>query len=92
MQPKDERALIANHIKLGLLKGDKLMILDNHKKHTFYQWNKENNELFVKKTDPEFLKETISYYQTAFNLFKNEGLKLTKKSFIAPNKLANKVN
>ena len=92
MQPKDERALIANHIKLGLLKGDKLMILNNHKKHTFYQWNKENNELTVKKTDPEFLKETISYYQTAFNLFKNEGLKLTKKSFIAPNNLADKVN
>jgi len=92
MQPKDERALIANHIKLGLFKNNQLLILDNHKKHTFYQWNKENGELTIKKTDPEFLKETISYYQTAFNLFKNEGLKLTKKSLIAPNKLANKVN
>ena len=92
MQPKDERALIANHIKLGLLKSDKLMILDNHKKHTFYQWNKENGELTIRKTDPEFLKETISYYQTAFNLFKNQGLKLKKSSLISPSKLANKVN
>ena len=91
MQPKDERALIANNIKLGLLKGDQLLILNNHKKHTFYKWNKENNELTVKKTDSIFLKETISYYQTAFDLFKDESLKIKKESFISPNKLANKV-
>ncbi|HEY9221348.1 MAG TPA: sulfatase-like hydrolase/transferase [Lutibacter sp.] len=92
MQPKDERALIANNIKLGLLKGDQLLILNNHKKHTFYQWNKENNELTVKKTDSIFLKETIAYYQTAFDLFKDESLKIKKESFISPNKLANKVH
>lgn len=91
MQPKDERALIANNIKLGLLKGDQLLILNNHKKHTFYQWNKENNELTIKKTDSIFLKETISYYQTAFDLFKDESLKIKKESFISPNKLANKM-
>ena len=77
---------------MGLLKGDKIIILDNHKSHTFYQWKKENNELTVKKTDAAFLRETISYYQTAFDLFKNEGLKIKKESFISPNKLANKVN
>ncbi|NQV78862.1 MAG: sulfatase-like hydrolase/transferase [Lutibacter sp.] len=76
MKPKDERALIANHRKLGLLKGDKLLILDNHKSHTFYQWNSSTNELTVQKTDSLFLKETISYYQTAFDLFKSDGLKL----------------
>jgi phosphoglycerol transferase MdoB-like AlkP superfamily enzyme len=92
MQKKDERALIANQLKLGLLKEDYVLILDNHKKHTFYQWNKENNELTAKKTDPEFLKETISYYQTAFNLFKNEGLKLKNKPAIATQKLASKVH
>ena len=91
MLPKDERALISNQLKLGLLKGDKIIILDNHKSHTFYQWKKENNELLQKKSDPEFLKETISYYQTAFDLFKNEGLKIKKESFISPNKLANKI-
>ena len=92
MQPKDERALIGNELKLGLLKGNQLLILNNHKKHTFYQWNKENNELTVKKTDSLFLRETISYYQTAFDLFKNEGLKIKTESFISPNKLANKVH
>ena len=78
MQPEDERAFIGNHRKLGLLKDDKLLILDDHKNHTFYQWNSENNELTIKKTDSLFLKQTISYYQTAFDLFKNEGLKLEK--------------
>ncbi|WP_372793342.1 LTA synthase family protein [Lutibacter sp.] len=78
MKPKDERALIANHRKLGLLKGDKLLILDNYKGHTFYQWNSENNKLTIKNTDSLFLNETISYYQTAFDLFKNDGLKLKK--------------
>jgi hypothetical protein len=91
MQKKDERALIANQLKLGLLKGDKVLILDNHKKHTFSHWNKENNELTAKKTDSLFLKEAISYYQTAFDLFKNEGLKLKKASPIPPHKLAFRV-
>ena len=76
MKPKDERALIANHRKLGLLKGDDLLILDSHNNHKFYNWNSKNNELTVKKTDSLFLNETISYYQTAFDLFKNEGLKI----------------
>ena len=78
MQAKDERAFIANHRKLGLLKGNKLLILDSHKNHSFYQWNSKNNELISKKTDSLFLKETISYYQTAFDLFKNEGLKIRR--------------
>ena len=76
MQPKDERAFIANHRKLGLLKNDKLLILDNHKNHSFHLWDSKNNTLISKKTDSLFLKETISYYQSAFDLFKNEGLKL----------------
>ncbi len=78
MRPNEERALIANHRKLGLLKGNKLLILNNHKSHIFYKWNPKNNELKIQKTDSVFLKETISYYQTAFDLFKNEGLKLEK--------------
>lgn len=78
MQPKDERALIANHRKLGLLKQNKLLVLDSHKSHTFYDWNSKTNELMLKETDSLFLKEAISYYQTAFDLFKNEGLKLNK--------------
>lgn len=78
MQTKNERAFISNHRKLGLLKGDELLVLDNYKNHTFYKWNSKTNELNIKRSDSIFLKETISYYQTAFNLFKNDGLKLKK--------------
>jgi len=78
MKPKDERALIANHRKLGLLKNDELLILNSHNNHTFYKWEKENNKLIPKKTDSLFLKEAISYYQTAFDLFKNDGLKIKR--------------
>ena len=78
MKPKDERALIANHRKLGLLKNDELLILNSHNNHTFYKWEKENNKLIPQKTDSLFLKEAISYYQTAFDLFKNDGLKIKR--------------
>ncbi len=79
MQPNEERALIANHRKLGLLKQNMLLVLDNHKSHTFYEWNPQNNILTVKETDSLILKEGISFYQTAFELFKNEGLKIQRK-------------
>jgi len=78
MEPQDERALIGNHRKLGLLKEGKLMVLDNNKDHTFYNWNSATNELTPLQSDPDFLKETITYYQTAYDLFKNNGLKIEK--------------
>ena len=78
MQPKDERAFISNHRKLGLLKDNHLVILNNHKGHNFYQTNPNNKQLISKKTDSLFLEETVSYYQTAFDLFKNNSLKIQK--------------
>ena len=76
MHPKDERAFIGNHRKVGLLKKGKLMLLEANKKHKNYNWNKEKNEISLVKTDSLFLNETISYYQSAFELFKNEKLKI----------------
>lgn len=78
MTPNDERAFIGNHRKVGLLKPNKLLILETQNQHTSYLWNKEKNELTTTKTDTIFLKETISYYQSAFELFKNGGLKNTE--------------
>ncbi len=78
METQEERAFIANHRKLGLLKEGKLMVLDNNKDHTFYDWNSAANELTPLVSDPDFLKETITYYQTAYDLFKNNGLKIDK--------------
>ena len=76
MTPSDERAFIGNHRKVGLLKKDGLLVLETQKKHSFYQWSKKNNTLILADSNPHFLKETISYYQTAYELFKNGGLKL----------------
>jgi phosphoglycerol transferase MdoB-like AlkP superfamily enzyme len=76
MQPSEERAFIGNYRKLGLLKGDKVMILGDQKKSHFYSWERTTNELTALAEDPEFLKETIAYYQVADYLFSNEGLKL----------------
>ncbi len=78
METQEERAFIANHRKLGLLKEGKLMVLNNNKDHTFYDWNSATNELTPLVSDPDFLKETITYYQTAYDLFKNNGLKIDK--------------
>ncbi|KGL59027.1 sulfatase [Polaribacter sp. Hel1_85] len=79
MAPKDERAFIGNHRKVGLLKTNKLLVLETQKKHAAYLWNKEENKLTPTKTDSIFLKESISYYQSAYELFKNGGLKISSK-------------
>tara|TARA_B100000795_G_scaffold260357_1_gene236153 strand:+ start:4078 stop:6042 length:1965 start_codon:yes stop_codon:yes gene_type:complete len=74
----EERALIANYRKLGLLKPSKLSIINSEQKSSSYNYNsnKKRNTLISTKTDSVLLKENISYYQGAFNLFKNGLLKL----------------
>ncbi len=77
MQINDERAFIGNHRKVGLLKKGKLLLLETNKQHKSYHWDKEENEITITETDSLFLNETISYYQSAFDLFKNGKLKAT---------------
>jgi len=76
MKPEDERAFIGNYRKLGLLKGEKLMVLGETEQSDFYEWNKNDNSLTKLPNDPSFLNETISYYQVADYLYRNNGLKL----------------
>jgi len=78
MEPADARAFIGNYRKLGLLKGNKLMVLGDMKKSNFYEWNKESNELINLPMDESFFTETISYYQVSDHLYNNEGLKIKK--------------
>ncbi len=75
-KPEDERAFIANHRKLGLLKNDKLLILNEKKDHDFYNYNLKDNVLTPVKTDSLFLTEAITYYQAAYELFKKDELKI----------------
>jgi len=76
MKPSDERAFIGNYRKLGLLKGNQLMVLSDQKKTDFYQWESKTNILTSIPKEQKFLNETVSYYQVSDYLFHNEGLKL----------------
>lgn len=76
MQPEDERAFIGNYRKLGLLKGEKLMVLNEQNQSNFYHWNQQDNSLNEIPVDQTFLNETISFYQVADYLYKNNGLKI----------------
>lgn len=73
-----ERALIGNYQKLGLLKADRVLVLGTVKTANFYQWSQKNNNLNPLKIDIPFLNETISYYQTADYIFQNDLMKLDK--------------
>jgi len=79
MQLKDERAFIGNYRKLGLLKDNKVMILDEQSNANFYSWKAQDNSLTPLPTDDPFLKKTISYYEVADDLYRNGGLKIKKK-------------
>ena len=79
IKQKDERALIGNYQKLGLLKKDKVMVLGTVKTAHFYQWKKDKNTLKPLPMDTNFLSETISYYQTADYLFRTGGMKIENK-------------
>ena len=74
-----ERALVGNYQKLGLLKQDKVLVLGTIKTAHFYHWEKQKNLLEPINMDANFLKETISYYQTADYLFQNGLMKMDKK-------------
>jgi len=78
MKPEDERAFIGNYRKLGLLKSDTLMVLSDQHKSDIYKWNRKDNSLNVIAERPSFLYKTISYYQVADYLYRNEELKLKK--------------
>jgi phosphoglycerol transferase MdoB-like AlkP superfamily enzyme len=80
IEPKNERALIGNYQKLGLLKKDKVMVLGTVKTANFYQWNKIKNNLNPIPMESIFLKETISYYQTADYLYRTGGMKMDSNS------------
>ena len=76
MTPEEERAFIGNYRKLGLLKGNKVMVLGDQKNANFYGWDPSDNSLKSIPTDRAFLDETISWYQVADFLYSNGGLKL----------------
>tara|TARA_R110002049_G_scaffold309289_3_gene520281 strand:- start:2500 stop:4269 length:1770 start_codon:yes stop_codon:yes gene_type:complete len=76
MQSEDERAFIGNYRKLGYLKDNKVMILDEQANANFYNWNPKDNSLTQQQVDTPFLNKSISFYEVADDLYRNGGLKI----------------
>lgn len=76
MQAEEERAFVGNYRKLGYLKDNKVMVLDEQAHANFYKWNPRDNSLTSKPVEEVFLNTTISYYETADDLYHNGGLKI----------------
>lgn len=70
----EPRTFMGTYLKLGYMKNDEIMILSNQKKNHFYKWNKETNDLNKIPMNESFLKESISWYQTADYLFTHKKL------------------
>ncbi|WP_238567998.1 LTA synthase family protein [Flavobacterium sp. ASV13] len=71
----EQRAFLGTYRKLALMKRNKVMILSDQKRQSFYKWKKEDNSLLEIPMDRVFLKETIAWYQTADHFFTNKLLK-----------------
>lgn len=78
IEKKDGRALVGNYQKLGLLKGNKVLILGSGKTANFYDWNQNTNAMDILPIETAFLNETICYYQSADYAYQNGLLKLKK--------------
>ena len=72
---ENERAFVANYRRLGLLKKDRLIVLNSEADGIEYIWHKKENKITETIKDPLLYNELISYYQTAYDLYKNGGLK-----------------
>lgn len=71
------RTFVGTYQKLAYLKKDQLVILSPQEKAETFLYKKETNEQVPVKADPALVKEAVSYYQSAYYLFKNEKLKYT---------------
>jgi phosphoglycerol transferase MdoB-like AlkP superfamily enzyme len=59
------RALVANYQKLGLFTGDRLSVLQPMRAHALYAYDPATHASTPVTEDPDLLRATITYYQTA---------------------------
>ena len=71
MPPEEERALIANYQKLGLLQRDRLQILKPVRQQSSYGRDSADAEFTPRPPDKNFLADTVAYYQTASHAFRH---------------------
>lgn len=70
-----ERVLLGTYQKLAYLNHDSLVILSPQRKVETFFYNKEKNEQVPTPLNDRIVNHAIAYYQTAYYLFKNKGLK-----------------
>ncbi len=80
IKPGDERAFIGNYRTLGLLKDDVFTQIDDRKRAIQFNVSEDGTILSkIENPNQKLIKETISYYQTASERFKNGKMKVKKK-------------
>jgi len=78
-KPSDERAFISNYRTLGLLKGNTFTQIDDKKGAIQFNVSKYRNSMSeTKSSNQDLINETISYYQTASERFKDGKMKINK--------------
>ncbi|HLO82848.1 MAG TPA: sulfatase-like hydrolase/transferase [Chitinophagaceae bacterium] len=70
------RTYVGTYQKLGYLENDSLVILSPQRKVETYLYNKDSNSQKPEAASEKFVQKAISNYQTAYYLFKHQGLKL----------------
>ena len=65
MKPEEERALIATYEMLGLMKGDKLVILKPLRQKIFYHVNRDTGNATLCSNDNSLFHKALAYYQSA---------------------------
>lgn len=72
MRPEEERAFIANYQRLGLIKGNQLTILNPQKRVSTYKIDRSTGSMEAEPINNALLDETITYYQSASFMHKNQ--------------------
>lgn len=76
MTSDDERAFIGNYRKLGYLKNNNVMILDEQKAAHYYHWNQQDNSLKPLSPNQKMEHKSISFYEVADDLYRTKGLEI----------------
>ncbi|RFS26326.1 alkaline phosphatase family protein [Chitinophaga silvatica] len=69
------RAMVSTYQKLGYLVPGKFIILSPQQKAECYTWDAQKNEQHPAPMDSSLLKISVANYQTAYTLYKNDGMK-----------------
>ena len=69
------RIFVSTYQKLGYMENDKLVILSPQQKVEAYLYNKTQNQQIPKIFSDQYINKAVANYQTAYYLYKNQGLK-----------------